>query len=159
MAADGLFETGRNLRRREFLIASAAAGLTVAGPINHVALARGEVEPAGERDDDDGARLISGDIHTFIAGNLTTTGEQSGTPVGTELVGGSVTSLGLPEETGFPASSLEALRQSADPHTDAAASEPRVEPRQVQGRVREAKYSQGLTKRGLARPPLPSMLS
>jgi alkaline phosphatase D len=61
--------------------------------------------------------VLSGDIHTFIAGNLTTTGEQSGTPVGTELVGGSVTSLGLPEETGFPASTLEALRKSADPHT------------------------------------------
>ncbi len=60
--------------------------------------------------------VLSGDIHTFIAGNLTTTGEQSGTPVGTELVGGSVTSLGLPEETGIPAATLEALRQSSDPH-------------------------------------------
>ena len=43
--------------------------------------------------------VLSGDIHTFIAGNLGTNGEQSGDPIGVELVGGSVTSLGLPEET------------------------------------------------------------
>lgn len=61
--------------------------------------------------------VLSGDIHTFIAGNLTTTGEASGTPVGVELVGGSVTSFGLPEELGIPAATLEALRQAADPHT------------------------------------------
>lgn len=61
--------------------------------------------------------VLSGDIHTFVAGNLTTTGDQSGTPVGTELVGGSATSLGLPEELGVPAATLEALRQSSDPHT------------------------------------------
>src|SRR5439155_15282678 len=40
--------------------------------------------------------VLSGDLHTFIAGNLTTTGEQSGTPVGTEMLAGSATSLGLP---------------------------------------------------------------
>ena len=45
MAPDGIFDTGRNLRRREFLIASAAAGLTVAGPINHAALARARKVP------------------------------------------------------------------------------------------------------------------
>ena len=61
--------------------------------------------------------VLSGDIHTFIAGNLTTTGEASGTPVGVELVGGSATSFGLPEELGIPASTLEAIRQAADPHT------------------------------------------
>ena len=59
---------------------------------------------------------LSGDIHTFFAGNLTTTGGNGGQPAGTELVGGSVTSLGLPEATGIPSSTLQALRQSADPH-------------------------------------------
>jgi alkaline phosphatase D len=61
--------------------------------------------------------VLSGDIHTFVAGNLTTTGEQSGTPIGTELVGGSATSFGLPEETGIPSSVLESVRQSSNPHT------------------------------------------
>jgi alkaline phosphatase D len=60
--------------------------------------------------------VLSGDIHTFIAGNLTTTGEKSGTPIGTELVGGSATSLGLPEELGIPAATLDAARQASDPH-------------------------------------------
>jgi phosphodiesterase/alkaline phosphatase D-like protein len=31
-------------------------------------------------------------------------------------VGGSATSFGLPEELGIPSATLEALRQSADPH-------------------------------------------
>jgi alkaline phosphatase D len=61
--------------------------------------------------------VLSGDIHTFIAGNLTTTGESTGTPVGVELVGGSLTSFGLPEELGIPAATLEALREASDPHT------------------------------------------
>ena len=61
--------------------------------------------------------MLSGDIHTFIAGNLTTTGEQSGTPVGVELVGGSITSFGLPEELLFSPATLEVLRLASDPHT------------------------------------------
>ncbi len=60
--------------------------------------------------------VLSGDIHTFIAGNLTTTGESTGTPIGVELVGGSLTSFGLPEELGIPAATLDALRRSSDPH-------------------------------------------
>jgi alkaline phosphatase D len=60
--------------------------------------------------------VLSGDIHTFVAGNLTTTGEQSGTPIGTELTGGSITSFGLPEELHLPASALDQLRKSSDPH-------------------------------------------
>src|SRR4051794_15364659 len=60
--------------------------------------------------------VLSGDIHTFIAGNLFTNGETSGKPVGTELVGGSATSFGLPEELGIPSSVLQQLRQGADPH-------------------------------------------
>ena len=58
---------------------------------------------------------LSGDIHTFFAGNLTTTGGNGGQPVGTELVGGSITSLGLPEATGFPPAALDAIRKAADP--------------------------------------------
>jgi alkaline phosphatase D len=60
--------------------------------------------------------VLSGDLHTFLAGNLTTTGEATGTPVGTELLGGSATSFGLPEETGIPAAALDALRRAEDPH-------------------------------------------
>jgi alkaline phosphatase D len=58
---------------------------------------------------------LTGDIHTFFAGNLYTTGVESGTPVGVELVGGSATSFGLPEETGIPSATLTALAP-ADPH-------------------------------------------
>ena len=46
--------------------------------------------------------MLTGDIHTFFAGDLTTNGESVGTPVGTELVGGSATSLGIPEALGVP---------------------------------------------------------
>jgi phosphodiesterase/alkaline phosphatase D-like protein len=60
--------------------------------------------------------VLSGDLHNFLAGNLTTTGEQSGTPVGTEMLAGSATSFGLPEETGIPAATLDSLRKAADPH-------------------------------------------
>ena len=59
---------------------------------------------------------LTGDIHTFLAGDLTTNGEQEGTPVGVELVGGSVTSLGIPESLGVPSSSLDAFASTADPH-------------------------------------------
>jgi len=37
--------------------------------------------------------------------------------VGTELVGGSITSLGLADFLGVPPATLEALRQTADKHT------------------------------------------
>src|SRR3954463_6113743 len=60
--------------------------------------------------------VLSGDIHTFIAGDLYTNGETSGKPIGTELVGGSATSFGLPEELGIPSATLQTLRQSSDPH-------------------------------------------
>jgi alkaline phosphatase D len=61
--------------------------------------------------------VLSGDIHTFIAGDLYTNGETSGKPIGTELVGGSATSFGLPEELGIPSATLESLRQASNPHT------------------------------------------
>jgi alkaline phosphatase D len=60
--------------------------------------------------------VLSGDIHTFIAGDLYTNGETSGKPIGTELVGGSATSLGLPEALGIPSATLESLRMASDPH-------------------------------------------
>jgi alkaline phosphatase D len=44
---------------------------------------------------------LSGDIHTFFAGQVTTSGDSSGTPAAVELIGGSMTSLGIPE--GFSA--------------------------------------------------------
>jgi alkaline phosphatase D len=60
--------------------------------------------------------VLSGDIHTFIAGDLYTNGETSGKRIGTELVGGSATSFGLPEELGLPSATLQSLRQASDPH-------------------------------------------
>jgi alkaline phosphatase D len=60
--------------------------------------------------------VLSGDLHAFVAGNLTTTGEIGGTPVGVELLGGSATSFGLPEELNIPATTLEALAKASDPH-------------------------------------------
>jgi alkaline phosphatase D len=59
---------------------------------------------------------LTGDIHTFFAGDVTTTGREGGTPAGVELVGGSATSLGLPEFLGVPSSSLYPLAGPNDPH-------------------------------------------
>lgn len=54
---------------------------------------------------------ITGDIHTFFAGTATTTGDRTegNRPAFPEFVGGSATSLGLPEATGFPVPVLEQL--------------------------------------------------
>lgn len=60
--------------------------------------------------------VLTGDIHTFIAGDLTTTGRQGGDPIGVEIVGGSATSLGLPEYLGVPSSVLASLQAASDPH-------------------------------------------
>jgi alkaline phosphatase D len=60
--------------------------------------------------------VLSGDLHVFVAGNLFTNGETSGQPIGTELVGGSATSFGLPEELNIPAVTLDSLRKASDPH-------------------------------------------
>ncbi len=59
---------------------------------------------------------LTGDIHTFLAGDMTTTGNIDGTPVGVELVGGSATSLGIPEFLGVPSPTLQTLREANDPH-------------------------------------------
>ena len=50
--------------------------------------------------------VLSGDIHTFCAGDLTTTGTSAGEPVAVELVGGSITSTGIPGDLGIPGSSV-----------------------------------------------------
>ena len=44
--------------------------------------------------------VITGDIHTFFAGDLSTTGDDTGDPIGVEFVGGSATSFGIPETLG-----------------------------------------------------------
>ena len=59
--------------------------------------------------------VLTGDIHTFIAGDLTTTGRQGGDPIGVELVGGSATSLGLPEYLGSPSSVLDGAARAVRP--------------------------------------------
>jgi alkaline phosphatase D len=59
---------------------------------------------------------LTGDIHTFIAGDLSTTGREGGAPIGVELVGGSATSLGIPEALGVPSSALLPLAGPNDPH-------------------------------------------
>ena len=64
----------------------------------------------------DNLAALTGDIHTFFAGNVTTTGRDDGVPAGVELVGGSATSLGLPEYLGAPSSSLYPLAEPNDPH-------------------------------------------
>ena len=61
--------------------------------------------------------VLTGDIHTFFAGTVTTTGNLSGTPVATEFVGGSATSLGIPETFGLPPTVFNAIRVS-NPHIE-----------------------------------------
>ena len=62
--------------------------------------------------------VLTGDIHTFFAGNVTTTGRIGGRAAATEFVGGSITSLGVPETVGFP---------PGDPSRDAALLTERLE--------------------------------
>jgi alkaline phosphatase D len=59
---------------------------------------------------------VTGDIHTFFTGTAFTTGDQStGRAALPEFVGGSATSLGLPESTGLSPSTLAFLAQ-VNPH-------------------------------------------
>jgi alkaline phosphatase D len=59
---------------------------------------------------------VTGDIHTFFAGTAYTTGDQStGRAALPEFVGGSATSLGLPESTDLPPETL-ALLAAINPH-------------------------------------------
>jgi alkaline phosphatase D len=58
---------------------------------------------------------ITGDIHNFFAGTVSTTGDSTGTPAMTEFVGGSATSPGLPEETGLTPGFFDAVKPM-NPH-------------------------------------------
>ena len=61
---------------------------------------------------------LTGDIHTFFAGTAYTTGDKAtGRAAFPEFVGGSATSLGLPEDTGLSPSTLALLAQ-INPHID-----------------------------------------
>jgi alkaline phosphatase/alkaline phosphatase D len=59
---------------------------------------------------------LTGDIHNFFVGTATTDGSDTGTPACGEFVGGSTTSLGLPEETGFDPGLIKALINNLDKH-------------------------------------------
>ncbi|MCW3039401.1 MAG: hypothetical protein JWM31_1306, partial [Solirubrobacterales bacterium] len=59
--------------------------------------------------------VLTGDIHTYVAGRLHTDGRITGRPVGTEFVGGSVTSLGLEDVFG-PATPGAQLLLATNPH-------------------------------------------
>jgi alkaline phosphatase D len=59
---------------------------------------------------------LTGDIHNFFVGTATTDGSDTGTPACGEFVGGSTTSLGLPEETGFDPGVIKALINNLDKH-------------------------------------------
>jgi alkaline phosphatase D len=59
---------------------------------------------------------LTGDIHTFFAGTAGTTGDTvTGRPAMPEFVGGSATSPGLPDESGFPAQTFDTLA-AENPH-------------------------------------------
>ncbi len=65
----------------------------------------------------DNVVALTGDIHTFFTGTVTTTGRLGGTPAATEFVGGSITSLGVKETLqGLPIENLEAAIRVNDPH-------------------------------------------
>jgi phosphodiesterase/alkaline phosphatase D-like protein len=63
---------------------------------------------------------LTGDIHTFFAGTATTTGNAAGRPAAVEFVGGSLTSLGIPETLGTPpgtpANELAQVLRANNPH-------------------------------------------
>jgi alkaline phosphatase D len=56
--------------------------------------------------------VLTGDIHTFVAGDVTNDGRASGTPVATEFVGGSITSGAV----GGPLGEAIAANQATNPH-------------------------------------------
>ena len=61
---------------------------------------------------------ITGDIHTFFAGTVTTDGRATGRPFATEFVGGSITSTGISESLGEPEGSPVAATglRALNPH-------------------------------------------
>ena len=69
--------------------------------------------------------FMTGDIHSFFAGTVHTTGRSGGAPVGTEFVGGSITSLGLEDTVGPSTPAFEAGIPVTNPHIGYAALTPR----------------------------------
>lgn len=63
---------------------------------------------------------LAGDIHTFFAGRVTTTGNVSGQTAGTEFVGGSISSHGLREDYNVPqeGAALANVIRTNNPHID-----------------------------------------
>lgn len=63
---------------------------------------------------------LTGDIHTFFAGRMTTTGNDSGATAGVELVGGSATSHGIAELFMNPPepNTLAQILRANNPHLD-----------------------------------------
>lgn len=61
--------------------------------------------------------VLTGDIHTFVAGSLFTDGRVTGRPVGTEFVGGAISSKGL-EDTFGPVTPAGQLLLATNPHLD-----------------------------------------
>lgn len=65
----------------------------------------------------EGVVALTGDIHTFFAGRATTTGRIGGTPAAVELVGGSISSLGVKETLGnAPVDNLGEAIRANNPH-------------------------------------------
>jgi phosphodiesterase/alkaline phosphatase D-like protein len=60
----------------------------------------------------DDVTVLTGDIHTFVAGDVTDDGRATGNPVATEFVGGSITSGTLDS----PAGDLIAANAVTNPH-------------------------------------------
>ena len=59
--------------------------------------------------------FLTGDIHTFFAGAVTTDGRISGQPAATEFVGGSITSAGIADAFGGEARATDRIRE-LNPH-------------------------------------------
>ena len=64
--------------------------------------------------------FLTGDIHTFIAGDVRTGDGSTGTTVATELVGGSITSQSLGETTLDAGGGIAIKGNDANPATDPA---------------------------------------
>jgi alkaline phosphatase D len=78
---------------------------------------RAEILTSAVRQGVQNLAVLTGDIHTFFAGDVTTTGRTGGLPAGVEFVGGSITSRGL--DSLAPAGTLpavEAALLATNPH-------------------------------------------
>lgn len=60
--------------------------------------------------------FLTGDIHTFFAGEVHTTGRVTGPRVATEFVGGSITSLGFEDQFGQALPAIETGLLTTNPH-------------------------------------------